>query len=138
MIHGGTDGYSRLIVFLKAATNNRADTAFAAFLEGVKAYGLPSRVRSDKGGENVMIADFMIRNRGSERVSMIVGRSVHNQRIERLWRDLFSGCISCYYYLFYSMEEAGVLNPDNDIDLYALRLVFLPKIQYHVDQFRHG
>jgi hypothetical protein len=138
VIHGGIDGYSRLVVFLKAATNNKAETAFTAFLEGVEEYGLPSRVRSDKGGENVLIADFMIQNRGSDRGSMIVGRSVHNQSIERLWRDLFSGCISSYYYLFYSMEEAGILSPDSDVDLYALRLVFLPNIQFHIDQFRHG
>ena len=138
VIHGGIDGYSRLVVYLKVATNNKAETAFDAFLEGVENYNIPSRVRSDHGGENVLIAHFMISHRGSGRGSMITGRSVHNQRIERLWRDLFAGCVSCYYYLFYAMEEEGLLNPNSNVDLYVLHMVFLSKIQTHLDQFRHG
>ena len=107
VIHGGIDGYSRLIVFLKAATNNRSETALSAFLQGVAAYGLPSRVRTDRGGENVLIGQYMIQHRGTDRGSVIMGRSVHNQRIERLWRDLFCGCIS--YFCFTSLKMMGYL-----------------------------
>ena len=32
-IHGGVDGYSRTIVYLKCAQNNRADTVMVAFNE---------------------------------------------------------------------------------------------------------
>ena len=138
VIHGGIDSYSRLVVFLKAATNNRLETALSAFLQGVAAYGLPSRVRTDRGGENVLIGQYMIQHRGTDRGSVIMGRSVHNQRIERLWRDLFCGCISYFYYLFYKFENDGILDPDNPLDIYALHTVFLPKIQCKLDLFQSG
>lgn len=80
VVHGGIDGFSRLIVFLNAATNNRASTVMSSFLEAVNNYGVPSRVRSDKGGENVQVAHFMVSTRGPDRNSHLTGRSTHNQR----------------------------------------------------------
>lgn len=50
VIRGGIDGYSRSIVYLHFSDNNRATTVFQCFREVVLSYGLPSRVRSDRGG----------------------------------------------------------------------------------------
>ncbi len=52
--------------------------------------------------------------------------------------DLFTGCISFFYYLFYSMEDEGILNPDSLQDMCAIHCVFLPIIQRKLDQFRSG
>ena len=100
VIHGSIDGYSRLITYLKVATNNLATTVLnSAFFPAVREFDLPSHVRTDRGGENIEIVRYMLNHPecGPERGSAITGRSTHNQRIEKLWRDLYSGCISFFY-----------------------------------------
>ena len=81
VVHGAIDGYSRTIVYLACSTNN---TVYKLFREATDEFGVPSRVRSDKGDENVLVCQFMITVRGTGRASHIAGSSVHDQRIERL------------------------------------------------------
>jgi len=45
VIHGGVDGYSRLIVYMTVSDNNRAATVLRLFKEAVAQWGLPYRVR---------------------------------------------------------------------------------------------
>ncbi|XP_053386142.1 uncharacterized protein LOC128550671 isoform X2 [Mercenaria mercenaria] len=135
VIHGGIDGYSRLPVFLKVNNNNHADTVLHAFVEAVHKFGLPQRVRSDKGGENVKVAEFMLQHQTGVQRPFIAGRSVHNQRIERLWREIWTGCTSLYYSLFYNMEDEGILDVSSELHIMLLHLVFLPRIQSHLDRF---
>ena len=59
---------------------------------------------------------------------MITGSSVHNQRIERLWRDVFRCVLSLYYQVFYYLEDCGKLDPVSEIDLFCLHFVYIRKI----------
>lgn len=47
-------------MYLTASENNGASTVLTAFLGAVHQFGIPTRVRSDKGGENVAVARFML------------------------------------------------------------------------------
>ena len=135
VIHGGIDGYSRKVVYLRASSNNRASTVLELFLHATRHSGWPSRVRSDMGGENIEVARVMIAARGLGRSSHIAGKSVHNQRIERLWRDTFRCVSHIYYSMFYEMEDSCLLNPTNEIDLFCLQYVFIPRLNIQLEKF---
>lgn len=123
---------------MKCSVNNRASTVLSAFEEAVERYGLPSRVRSDQGSENTAVALYMLRCRGIGQSSMITGSSVHNQRIERLWRDMHRCVTVLYYRLFYFMEQQGILDPLNEVHLFALHYVYLPGINRALKVFEEG
>lgn len=138
VVHGAIDGYSRLVTYLSCSANNRADTVLQLFLEACQIYGFPSRVRSDHGGENYSVAQFMLLYRGVNRGSHMTGRSTRNQRIERLWRDVFESCLSPFYARFYFMEDQAILDVECRMQLACLQYVFLPRIQKALDSFREA
>ena len=135
VIHGAIDGFSRCIVYLECSTNNRSDTVAELFLGAIQNFGWPSRVRTDKGGENVGIWAMMEEFRGANRRSYLAGSSVHNQRIERLWRDVFCMVCHLFYYTFQAMEESGVLSMGDEIHKFILHFVFLPRINIALNSF---
>ncbi|XP_060932546.1 uncharacterized protein LOC133009151 [Limanda limanda] len=80
VLFGGIDGFSRKILYLQAANNNKPSTALKFFLEAVARSGLPSRVRGEKSVENTHIARLMYKVAGHGRGSFTSGRRDRNQR----------------------------------------------------------
>jgi len=51
VVRGTIDGYSRMIIYLRCASNNRRlSTVLIAFCEATDIFGIPSQVREETGG----------------------------------------------------------------------------------------
>ena len=59
----------------------------------------------------------MIDHHRSDR-AVVVGSSTHNERIERLWRDVFR-CVGTVLYETFKHLEEEKLDPLNEIDIYC-------------------
>ncbi|XP_052068134.1 uncharacterized protein LOC127707579 [Mytilus californianus] len=137
VIHGGIDGYSRMVTFLKASNNNRSITVFNEFIKATTKYGIPSRVRVDKGIENNDVCKFMEDLRGNGRGSAIRGKSSHNQRIERLWVDVWENVSNEYYDLFTYMEHNNILDITEEVHMLCFLFVFIPRLNESLVMFNY-
>ena len=135
VVHCCIDGYSRLLIYVHCADNNRSSTVLEQFEKGVAKFGLPSRVRSDHGMENIGVATYMLERRGLDRSSIITGSSVHNCRVERVHRDIYAGVLCFYASIFNQLEESGQLDPLNEIHIFALHQVFKRRINNSLNEF---
>ena len=134
VIHGGIDGFSRLIVYMRCATNNRASTVHSQFEAATNTYGHPHSIRSDLGGENVDVWRHMLQVR-DDPSCVITGSSTHNERIERLWNDTNRCITRVYSDMFRQLESEEVLDPLNEIDMFCLHFVFVPRINKNINEF---
>ena len=105
------------------------------FQKGVEQWGLPSRARCDYGMENFYVGQYMIDHRGEGRGSIITGSSVHISRVERAHRDIYSAVLAFYAHIFEAMEHEGILEILNNVHLYSLHYVFIPRINRSLGEF---
>ena len=134
VVHVGIDGYSRLVTFCQCSADNKAQTVLNLFKKAEEEYGLPLRVRTDFGVENVRVWQYMYEKRRNSNAVM-VGSSVHNQRVERFHRDANMQVINTFYNEFMRLEEAGLLNPLSEADVFCLHLVYLSAINERLTEF---
>ena len=67
--------------------------------------------------------------------AVLVGSSTHNERIERLWRYVHRCVAVLFADLFRGMEAEGILSCLNEVDLFCLHWVFVPRINSVLDSF---
>jgi hypothetical protein len=58
---------------MQASDNNTAVTVLLLFLDAIRYWGSPSRIRGDRGGENIDLAVWMVMYRGPNRASFMWG-----------------------------------------------------------------
>lgn len=138
VIHGGIDGFSRLVVMLHCSSNNGSKTVMDLFSTAIQCYRTPLRLRTDHGTENVRIARYMLEKHGVQSKPVITGKSVHNQRIERLWVDVFIYVTQQFRNIFYFLETEDDMNPDDDLHIFALHFVFMPRVNRSLVEFWDG
>ncbi|KAK7037412.1 hypothetical protein VNI00_011162 [Paramarasmius palmivorus] len=135
VIHGMVDGYSRVITGLRAHNNNRAMTVLRLLQIARMKYGLPSRIRADRGKENKAISIYMIAKRGLNRGSFIWGSSTRNTRIERLWVEVGKQFARRWRAFFFRLEELHGLDRSNPTHLWLLQRLFLGMINKDCEEF---
>ena len=73
--------------------------------------------------------------RGPERGSHITGPSVHNQRDRTFLYDVFWSCVSLFITLFYQMEDMNILDIENEIHMFCLHHIYLPRMNHSLYQY---
>ena len=125
-----------MVLCLHVESNNRGDTALHFFQhagsgriwltnQSEKWYG-----RWEYSCSTIHVATYDC---------MITGRSVHNQRIEHLWRDVFSGCTGYTTPSFTLLMTVDfTIGAINLTYLPYIHFVFLDDIQQQVSKFKEA
>ena len=77
------------------------------FFQGkVASFYWPRRVRSDQGMENIGVSRLMVDKFSLENVPYLTDLLIHNQTIDRLWRDVVTYIVQHYRDLLKFMESS--------------------------------
>lgn len=141
-VHGAIDGYSRKILWLRAAYTNKDPKIVARYyVEYIKSIRqVPRVVRADCGTENCVIRDLQMAFRYfhgdamSGRKSFMYGRSTSNQRIERFWGVLNGNFTTFWKNYFKDLRDSGYLHDDDPVHIECVRFCFLSLIQRDLDE----
>ncbi|KAJ8245053.1 hypothetical protein GJAV_G00276110 [Gymnothorax javanicus] len=143
-INGCIDGFSRKIIWLKAAqTNSDPHVIGGYFVKAIEEVGGgPRIVRTDEGTENIVVRDiqvFMCRDgldgRAAER-SHIGGASTANQRIECWWGIMRKEGIEYWIQLLGELKDQGLFGGDF-LDKALSQFCFMNIIQEQLNETRN-
>lgn len=135
-IHGAIDGWSRKLIRLKVGrTNNDRKVICTYYMRTLRELEFVPRIlRLDAGTENVVMADVhqLLRQEHNDQFArncVIIGKSVHNERIERFWSYLAMVYTRSCVDIFKDMRDSGILDVSNALHIECLRFCFVPVIQ---------
>ena len=137
---------------MRASTSNTAKAVLKLFLDIIKEFGCPYRIRGDRGSENVDLCTWMIMFRGPNRASFMWGtyvlyqgqpfsivlmmtRSTHNTWIERLWLESGRHFARGWRAFFHRLERLHFLDRDDPHHIWLLHTLFLDDIQHDCEEF---
>ncbi|KAJ0060283.1 hypothetical protein NL108_007790 [Boleophthalmus pectinirostris] len=142
-INGAIDGFSRKIMWLRAAyTNNDPRVIGGYFVETIELLGgCPRLVRTDMGTENVIIRDIQRYLRSDDQDdragegSYITGASTTNQRIESWWGIMRKEGIESWIAMLAELKDEGLFRGDY-LDKSLSQFCFMPIIQELLNDIR--
>ncbi|KAJ6612180.1 hypothetical protein B0H10DRAFT_2053277 [Mycena sp. CBHHK59/15] len=105
-------------------------------MTAVGIFGWPSRGRGDFGKENNEMERLLIAHWGLAHRAYLRGRSLHNIRIERLWRDIRKDTLEFFRQIFLYLAANDLLDMKNEVHRSCLYLVYQPRIQASLDRTR--
>ncbi|KAJ6518490.1 hypothetical protein DFH09DRAFT_1427334 [Mycena vulgaris] len=105
-------------------------------MDAIQAYGTPSRMCGDRGGENTKVSIWMIIHRGPGRASFMWGSSTRNTRIERLWVEVGTQFARRWRAFFTRLGRLHHLDRKNPSHLWLLHRLFLAGINDDCHEFQ--
>ncbi|XP_048124321.1 uncharacterized protein LOC125310724 [Alosa alosa] len=135
-INGCIDGYSRKIIWLRAAfTNSDPRVVGGYYTEAIERVGgYPRLLRTDMGTENVVLRDMQVylrRNDEDNRAgqsSFLTGVSTANQRIESWWGVMRRQGMEHWIQMFSELKDEGLFTGDY-LDKALIQLCFMGPIK---------
>ena len=108
-------------------------TACRLFKETITNHTAPLQVRGDKGSENVIIAKRVVMLRNTQHKCYLGGRSTHNTRIKRFWREHNTNFMVHFRDEFKRLDNLGVLDTDDNTGMWAFHWVRVTVISQIID-----
>ncbi|KAM0803128.1 hypothetical protein BDR22DRAFT_802080 [Usnea florida] len=144
-IYAGIDAHARYIPWCTTGISNRtAVSILRGYLDTISSPALnqqPRFVRSDRGGETVLMAQAHLTLQQAKDPEMtfrncyMYGTSTANQRIESWWAQLTKSSLGKWIDFFRTLRDSNHFSKDMLADRIAILAIYLPTIRTEVTQF---
>ena len=105
------------------------------FISAVHPHGLPEHIRTDLRGKMLVYGGTWQNNMVHQLLLLQVPQPVMNALSVCGVTYVYRCVASLFYNTFYSLEDDDKLDPNNEIDLYCLHYVYLPRVNSALQSF---